>query len=90
MNYPCDFSNGLRSPHAIELLLWYHTRCEPHPRIAVPVVFAETQALFALGAIKEEGGCIFATTDMGKAWVQALTQCPPPRRIWVDSNGKPL
>ena len=90
MNYPCDFSNGLGSPHAIGLLLHYYAYPERHPRADSPLVMAETEALMKLGAIERGDGGVFSTTPMGAAWIRALERCPPPTQVWVDSNGKPL
>lgn len=90
MNYNCDFSNGLGSPHAIELLLWYHTHCDPHPRAHLELVVTETRVLASMGAIEKGDDDFYTTTDMGKAWVKALERCPPPTHAWLDNRGKVL
>lgn len=33
---------------------------------------------------------IYKTTDLGDAWVQALCNTPPPRKAFVDEQGRIL
>ena len=48
--------------------------------------------LRSLGAVEPEGDnlTIYRTTPLGKAWVTAICDMPPPRMAFLDSNGKEI
>jgi len=76
------------SPNNIEVLLHCHTRPQPHPRLDAGAVRDAIGEFLRLGAIEpdEEANC-WRTTPLGKAWVQALCNVPPPRTAFVDEHG---
>lgn len=82
---------AIYSPSNIEFLLWCHTRAEPHPRLDAPAI-KEVIGMFercgAIARVPEKQEWI--TTEMGKAWVAALCNVPPPTCAWVDDNGEIL
>lgn len=83
------------SPNNIEVLLHCHTSPRPHPRINdAQAVMDAVDMFLKLGAIEidrdAEDSNVYKTTPMGKAWVNALCNTPPPTLAYVDENGKIL
>lgn len=81
----------IHSPNNIDVLLHYHTRMGPHEGINAPAVIDAISFLLQLGAIKPRAAKNeYETTELGKAWVQALCNVPPPKQVFVDQLGKIL
>lgn len=79
------------SPNNIEVLLHCHTRPGPHPRLDAGAVQSALAKFKQLGAIESDGTKDgYRTTPMGKAWVQALCNVPPPQAAFVDQHGNVL
>lgn len=84
------------SPATISILL--HCHCDPRPLSAL---FPQVEAFFpfdidairdlsVMGAIETTGGDSnrFRTTALGRAWVKALCDTPPPAPAFVDQAGR--
>lgn len=88
--------NTLATPSNIEVLLWCHTRPQPHPRLDAPAVRDAVQEFLKIGAVEAtplSGGGefgAFRTTPLGRAWVAALCQVQRPRVGFIDENGKAI
>ena len=85
-------TTAIGAPCNIELLLWCHTRAEPHPRADAPANSEALQRFIGMGAVEpqpDEFG-VFRTTALGKAWVEALCRVEPPRQVFVDHAGRIL
>ncbi len=80
----------IHSPNNIEVLLHYHTRPMPHPRIDAPAVCDATRMFLESGCITPEDNGRYATTPKGSAWVQALCNVECPREAYVDQKGNVL
>lgn len=78
------------SPHAIEVLLWCHCRCEAKPD--APPGWIQTIGEFvSLGALEKElDSDHYRTTPLGGAWVNALCNTPIPRMVFVDEHDRIL
>lgn len=82
---------SIYSPHNIQILLWCHISSEPYSNMDTPAAEQSFKELEACGAIaKTPVANVWATTPLGKAWVQALCNVPPPTLIYVDEMGQPL
>ena len=79
--------NTIFSPSNIEVLLYFHSRADPHPRQAAPAVAEAIVQFMALGVLarSKEPGC-FETTPLGRAWVEALCNTPPPVLRFTDQS----
>lgn len=79
---------AIYSPTNIEVLLWCHTRAKPHPQLNAPAVMEAIRMFERCGAIAPSKAEEWITTDMGKAWVAALCNVPPPTCAFVDEHGE--
>lgn len=79
--------NRIHSPANIEFLLWCHTHVTPFPQIEMPMYAELASSFLELGVIKTEGLNVFETTELGKAWVEALCKVEMPRTAYVDQHG---
>lgn len=86
--------NNDNSPFSIELLIWYHCRCEQHPKHDIPLVIEETKRFLVLGAIRfserEDPPNLYETTPLGAAWVKAICRTPLPKTAFIDEQGNVL
>jgi len=83
----------IATPNNIEVLLWCHCRVGLHERIEAPAVHDTLMEFLQMGAIEREVGepeHHFTTTPLGRAWVQALCNVPPPKSVFVDESGRAL
>lgn len=71
-------------PLNVELLMHYHCTPEPHPMIFLPPWKEATNGLVEMEAIYADDEGIYRTTELGKAWVAAICNTPPPKQGWVD------
>lgn len=59
-----------------------------------PAVREITEEFLRLGVIcfdnNNHGAIAYTTTDLGKAWVQALCNVPIPRTAFIDEQGRVL
>lgn len=78
------------SPSDVEVLLHCHTTPTRHPRFSAPAVADALAAFVAAGVIQDDGNDTYSTTDLGAAWVKAITRVPIPSVAYLDSHGKPL
>jgi len=87
------------SPLRIEILIRFYLRaCQPlgesdlvHPDS--PAAREEIRNLGAEGAImpvRHEGVCGYCTTPLGRAWIKAICNVPPPRQVWMDEMNRIL
>lgn len=96
MNNPKpSFPEIIYCPFNVDILMWYHSRCEPHPRIDIPAVISFTNELLRLGIIEPckmatdvDGTNIYQTTPIGSAWVKAICNVPMPKTAFVDEQGR--
>jgi len=87
---------SLYCPANISILLHCHCSPEPIPHYipsddAPPVTIEAIDGLMAAGAIepdREAGEGHFRTTPLGRAWVKALCDLPPPRQAFIDQAGR--
>ena len=80
------------TPNNIDVLLHYHCCMNKHPRHDAIVVQETIEALLSLKVIEpynDKDGC-YLTTDLGKAWVQALCNTELPTVAYLDKNGEVL
>lgn len=87
---------NLYCPLNISVLLHFHISPEPWPGPGdvtnIINEFIEIGALEArkLDPLRIISGPIYATTAMGRAWVRALCNVPPPRMVFVDEMDRIL
>jgi len=79
--------NAIYSPSNIDVLLHFHTTPGPHERQRAPAVAEAIRDFLNVGALEktEEG---YKITPLGKAWVAALCNVPPPKSVFVDEAGR--
>lgn len=68
-------------PAALELLLYYHYRVEPHPNRQAPVVHEWTLTFIKAGLIEGHNfghGETFHTTEKGRFYIEHLMSIPFP------------
>lgn len=75
------------TPYEIGVLLWYYARVEDHPDFdRKPPIWEPTiQSFFFSGLVSIKGSpdVMFALTDKGMAYVDALQQVPLPVAVWT-------
>ena len=78
------------TPCNISVLLWCHCRVGEHPRFEAEAVQDAINTFLSCGAIEpsKEDQRVFTTTQLGKAWVEALCNVPPPKSVYVDEMGR--
>lgn len=81
--------NTLACPANITLLIHFHVCPEPPDNIGAPAIVECIKEMVADGIIVAAGNS-YQTTNLGKAWVLALTQVPKPRTAYVDELGREL
>lgn len=84
---------SIGTPNNIDVLLHCHTTSYRHERYDAGAVQEALALLFRMGAIKtvpDGDSGIYTTTALGKAWVQALCNVPPPKSVFVDEQGRVL
>lgn len=81
---------AIHCPSNIEVLLHCHCYPVPHPRLEGPAVRDAIKMFRDLGAIEERPPLkdVYATTLLGRAWVEALCMVPPPRLVYLDEQGR--
>jgi hypothetical protein len=74
------------TPYEIDILLWYYARCEDHPdKVRNPPVWKPTIDGFLdanLLHIAVDPDCLYALTERGGVYVQALMRVPLPEPAW--------
>lgn len=73
------------SPSDIEVLLWCHSRAEPHPRLAAPAVHEAIQMYERCGMIEKRDVpdlSLYRTTAKGRAFIEALCKVSEPVPVW--------
>jgi len=88
------------SPNDIEVLIWCHTRPEPHERLYAPAVREAIEMWLESGMIEPDDmyikssiiqpDCVWRTTDKGHAMIKSLCNTPEPISAWLDCNGKTI
>ncbi len=77
------------TPNDMEILMYFHTCPEPHPRRFAPAVDEAILRFCQDGIIEDidpaEGA--YRTTWRGKAFVQMILNTPYPTQAWIDQNG---
>jgi hypothetical protein len=78
------------SPSDIEVLLHCHYSPGPHPRWTAPAVRDGLHMLARAGLIEstDSTGCVFRTTERGRAHVAQLCDLPFPTQGWLGADGK--
>lgn len=86
---------SLKCPLNISLLLHCYVSPEPIENYGAPSKSEGISMLLEAGAIavlegqpKEMG--LYRTTPLGRAWVEALCNVPPPKQVFVDEGGRVL
>lgn len=74
----------------LELLFWYHVRCEDHPRLnlSVPAVMEGMHFLLQNELIQtqiktKENSASYTTTARGRVYIEAIKKLPLPVKAWV-------
>ena len=81
------------TPSDIEVLLHCYYSPTPHPRRQAPAIAESLNSFLDLGAIQPSTrpgtpDGTFSTTPLGSAWVKALCAVPPPKRVFLDEQGR--
>jgi len=66
------------SPAEVEILMHCYYSLDPHPRICAPFFREVVREFLDLGVIRDEGGDVYRTTDMGNEWVWEVCRAPLP------------
>lgn len=79
------------SPHDIRVLLHVHAISEPWPTIS-SAFEGGVEEFVSKGAIVRDvtSGSGYRTTPLGDAWVHLICNVPPPRAVFLDSNGREI
>lgn len=85
--------NTIFSPYNISVLI--HFNCFPLPLPTSDSLLSKEaiEEFLNIGAIEpdpEAGLGRYRTTPLGKAWVRALCNTPPPVSVFVDEHGRIL
>lgn len=86
--------NSINTPYRIELLLHCHTSRAKFRHTGTAVYEDAIRDFIERGVIipsgMEDGFAIYATTPLGKAWVEAICNVPIPTVRFVDEQGRVL
>lgn len=79
------------TPSDIEFLMHCHFHPEPHPRVTAPAIQSAIQKFTRKGLIKPcdetiGNGQAYCTTDLGKAWVNAICETPIPSVVAAEKG----
>jgi hypothetical protein len=78
------------APCDIEVLIWYHVRCEPHPTAYSPAVSSALKRFIRDRILEpnELTGSGYTTTARGKKWLEMILATPYPELLWFDPRDK--
>lgn len=77
------------TPCEIEVAIYYHYMCEPHPRGDSPAVKHAIEKLLRCGILEpnsDHDSSEYKTTERGRAWIKLLCQVKFPKQIWVEDT----
>lgn len=81
------------TPNEIDVLMHCYTSPMIHERFEAPAVQEAIGMLLALGAVEKDsnrGDDQYRTTNLGRAWVEAICNVPVPTAVFLDKDGKPI
>lgn len=84
----------IHCPAHVEFLMHCHCSPEPFERWGVPMFMELASVWTGRGIIRrttnEAVAPVYTTTDLGKAWVNAICNTPLPKQVFVDEMGRVL